>query len=406
MKRLLRFSIVALAACASGTDPHGPPEQLTALPRTLSADEQRVSEASNQFALTLFKRLNLAQPGENVFVSPLSVSFALGMTMNGANGSTLDEMRATLGFGAADIAQINQGYKGLMTLEAGLDASTTFQIANSVWYRQGFSVTQTFVDAVTQSFDAEVKAAPFDQTTVKQVNDWVSAKTNAKIPTILDAIGDELVMFLINAIYFKGSWREQFDPAQTRDAAFEALGGTQQVKTMNRPAGSGKIRFGRTANATVGELFYGNGAFMMTLIVPDADVNAFAAALDTAQWTSMVTSLQETDYQVALPKLRLEYERELSKDLKALGMNAPFVAGGADFTRMSPAGELYIAFVKHKTFVDVNEEGTEAAAVTNVGVGVTSLPPCLCVNRPFIFAIRERFSGTILFVGKIVRIPS
>lgn len=407
MKRLLRLSIVALVGCSSGIDPQGPPEQLTALPRALSTDEQRVSEASNQFALTLFKRLNQAQPGENVFVSPLSVTFALGMTMNGANGSTFDEMRSTLGFGAADIAQINEGYKGLMALQAGLDPSTTFQIANSVWYRQGFSVNQTFVDAVTQSFDAEVQAAPFDQSTVKQVNDWVSAKTNAKIPTILEEIGDGLVMFLINAIYFKGSWREQFDPAMTRDAAFAALGGMQQVKTMNRPAGSGKIRFGRSANATIGELFYGNGAFVMTLIVPDEDVNGFAATLDTASWTSMVSSLQETDYQVSLPKLRLEYKRELSEDLKALGMNVPFVPGGADFTRMSPAGrDLFIAFVMHKTFVDVNEEGTEAAAVTNVGVGVTSLPPCLCVNRPFIFAIRERFSGTILFVGKIVRIPS
>lgn len=398
--------MVMLGGCSSGFDPQAPPKQLTALPRVLTADEQRVSLAANQFALTLFTRVSELQPGENVFVSPLSVSFALGMTMNGASGTTLDEMRSTLGFGSAELAQINGGYKGLMALERGLDPGTTIQIANSVWYRQGLPVTQAFVDTVRQTFDADVRAAPFDQSTIKQVNDWVSAKTNAKIPTILDGIRDEDVMFLINAIYFKGSWREQFDPAKTRDMPFAALGGTQQVKTMSRPARSGKIRFGRTANTTVGELFYGNGAFVMTLVVPDGDVNAFAATLDTAAWRSLVTSLAEADYEVSLPKLRLEYERELSGDLKALGMNVPFVPGSADFTRMSPAGrDLFISFVKHKTFVDVNEEGTEAAAVTNVGLGITSAPPCLCVNRPFIFAIRERFSGTILFIGKIVRIP-
>jgi serine protease inhibitor len=398
--------LVGLMGCAFGVDPQGPPKQLTALPRSLTADEERVSRAANQFALTLFKRLNEAQPNENVFVSPLSVSFALGMTMNGADGSTLDQMRSTLGFGATELARINDGYKSLMALEGSLDPSTTFQVANSVWYRDGLVVNQTFTDALRQSFDAEVRASPFDAGTVKQVNDWVSAKTNGKIPTIIDAIPNDLVMFLINAIYFKGSWREQFDPAKTRDAPFEALGGTQQVRMMNRPAKSGKIRFSRTSNTTVGELFYGNGAFVMTLIVPEADVNGLAATLDTASWTSLLARLQEGEFQVALPKLRLTYERELKDDLKALGMTVPFVPGGADFTRMSPAGrDLFISFVKHKTFVDINEEGTEAAAVTNVGISPTSLPPCLCVDRPFIVAIRERFSGTILFIGKIVRIP-
>jgi serine protease inhibitor len=396
------FALLA-TACRGSTEPKGPPPLLQDLPRALSANETRVSRAANQFAFTLFRRLNETQRDANVFVSPLSVSFALGMTLNGANGTTLDEMRSTLGFGAAELGEINDGYRNLMSLEGGLDATTTFQIANSVWYRETLPVHQSFVDTVKRVFDAEVRASDFGAGTVKQMNDWVSANTNGKIPKIIDTIPDDLVMCLINAIYFKGTWREQFDPARTRDMPFNAAGGAQVVKTMHRAKST--IKLGVTPAATVGELIYGNGAFVMTIVIPQ-DVNALAATLDTTAWSSILGQLHETKADVYLPKLRLEYERQMADDLKALGMNVPFVRDGADFTRMSPLGrQLYIQFVKHKTFVDVNEEGTEAAAVTNVGIGLTSLAPELRVDRPFIFAIRERFSGTILFIGKIVRIP-
>jgi serine protease inhibitor len=406
MKKLLAFSMAAVVACQPSTGPDRQPEQLTALPRELTADELRVSVAANQFAFNLFKRLNAAQPDSNLFVSPLSVSFALGMTLNGADGTTLDEMRSTLGFGSDDLSAINAGYRGLLALEGGLDPSTTFEIANSVWHRNTLPVHASFVQEMNQTFEADVRSAPFDPTTVTQVNSWVNEKTRGKIPTILEAISADDVMFLINAIYFKGSWREQFDPARTQDGSFNAIDGAQQVRIMNRPEKSGKIGFGRTPSATVGELSYGNGAFVMTIVIPDQDIDGLASALDTVAWRTLVETMSPAEHQVALPKFKLEYKRELTEDLQALGMNVPFMGGAADFTRMSPVGrDLFIGFVQHKTFVDVNEEGTEAAAVTNVGMRVTSLPPCLCVNKPFIFAIRERFSGTILFIGKIVRIP-
>jgi len=406
MTRLEFALAAALAGCSASVDPKGPPAQLTALPRALTADEARISSAANQFTFSLFQRLNAQQPNENVFVSPLSVSFSLGMTMNGASGTTLDEMRSALGFGPSQLAEINRGYAGLMGLEAGLDHSTTFQIANSVWYRQNFSVKQTFVDQVKATFDAEVTASPFDPTTVTKVNEWVSAKTNGKIPTILDEIASDNVMFLINAIYFKGAWREQFDPSRTQDAPFNSLSGVQTVKTMVRPDKVGKIRYGGTAAATVGELSYGNGAFVMTIVMPNGSstIATLAAGLDTAAWSALLAPMQERDFRVTLPKFKLTYERQLKQDLMALGMNVPFSESGADFGAMTD-DQVFISFVKHKTFVDVNEEGTEAAAVTNTGISVTSLPPCLCVDRPFIFVIRERFSGTILFIGKMVRIP-
>ena len=405
---LLVLATLALAGCGV-TEPGRPPDQLAALPRALTANETRVSQAANQFALTLFRRLSQQQPDFNVFVSPLSVSFSLGMTMNGADTQTLDEMRATLGFGGAALAEINEGYRGLLALETGLDPSTTFEIANSVWHRSTLAVHQSFVDVVKSAFEAEVQASPFDQTTITQVNNWVSAKTNGRIPTILDFIAQEHVMFLINAIYFKGSWRDRFDGAATATGDFRTIdGSTQRATLMHREKGEGKIRHAFVGNSTVGELSYGNGAFVMTLVIPEfgGTVNDVAASLDTAKWTSMITPLREIEGEVILPKFRLSYERELAEDLKALGMVIPFARGGADFTRMSPAGrDLFIAFVKHKSFVDVNEEGTEAAAVTNTGIGIVSLPPGIRANKPFIFVIRERFSGTILFMGKMVRMP-
>ena len=403
--------LIATAALASGcgksTGPGGPPAQLTALPRALTADELRVSRAANQFTFRLFQRLNAAQPNDNVFVSPLSVSFSLGMAMNGAAGQTLDEMRAALGFDAAQLAEINAGYAGLMGLQSGLDASTTFQIANSVWYRNSFSVHAAFIEQVRQAFAADVNASPFDASTIAQVNAWVSGKTNGRIPTILESIADANMMFLINAIYFKGSWREAFKASQTRDASFASVAGPQTVKMMTRTDDEvGSIRFASTPTATVGELSYGNGAFVMTVLLPNgtATLESLAASLDTAAWTALVGAMQERRFRVELPKFTLTYERQLKDDLMALGMNVPFSEAGADFSRMTPQ-QAFISFVKHKTFVQVNEEGTEAAAVTNTGISVTSLPPCLCVDRPFVFAIRERFSGTILFVGKVVRIP-
>ena len=401
--------VLALVAGCSISGPDGPPPQLTGLPRALSDDEERVSAAANHFAFTLLKRLSEQQPNENVFVSPLSVSMSLGMAMNGATGTTLDQMRATLGFDQRQLSEINAGYRDLIALESGLDPTTTFDIANSVWHRNTFPFHQSYLDLLASNFGAEVKASPFDQSTVTQVNDWVKAQTNGRIPTILDGISQTDVMFLINAIYFKGSWRDGFDPSATFDGEFETIDGTTQAaKLMRRRKGEGKIKLAFVNGTQVGELSYGNGAFVMTVLVPMVQTNAnqLTAALDTSAWRGFVEPLQEVEGEVLLPRFTLEYERELAEDLAALGMEVPFDTR-ADFSGMSPLGaDLNIAFVKHKTFVRVDEVGTEAAAVTNTGIEVVSLPPGLRATQPFVFAIRERFSGTILFIGKIVRLPT
>jgi serine protease inhibitor len=406
------LGLIALAAaCSRSTepDPYEPRPALEALPRALTAGEQRVIGAANDFSFALFRRLGAAQPNDNVFTSPLSASMALGMAMNGAAGTTRDEMRATLGFDAAVAeADIGESYKSLITLLRGLDPAVEFRIANSIWYRTGFPVHQSFLDAGRNWFDARVSAIDFDSpAAVPTINDWVSTATAGKIPTIVETIRGDQIMFLINAIYFKGSWRTKFDPALTIDAPFHATGGDQPAKLMHR---EGTMKYLQAADFQAVDLPYGSNAYAMTVVLPNEgrSIDAVASSLQSAPWTQWMTQFRDADVDLHLPRFKLAWERGLIPDLQSLGMQAAFVPGGADFTRLSPAGrDLYISVVKQKTYVDVNEEGTEAAAVTNVGISLTSMPVRVPfrVDRPFVFVLRERLSGTILFIGRIVRMP-
>ena len=407
---LATATIVLAAACSGSTEPDAgkPGPTLDALPRALTAGEQKVIGAANDFSFALFRRLSAADRDSNVFASPLSASMALGMAMNGAAGTTYDEMRATLGFGAsATESEIGESYKSLIALLRGLDPQVDFRIANSIWYRTGFPVSQDFLDRGRNWFDARASALDFaSPSAVPTINDWVSTATVGKIPTILDRIENDQVMFLINAIYFKGSWRTQFDPARTVTAPFHARDGDQSAKLMRR---EGTMRWLQTADFEAVDLPYGNAAYAMTVVLPAAgkSVDDVAATLQGSAWTEWMSQFRDTDVELQLPRFKLEWERKLIPDLEALGMRAAFVDGQADFSRISTATQLYISVVKQKTYVDVNEEGTEAAAVTNVGISLTSLPVRrqFTVDRPFVFVLRERLSGTILFMGKIVRLP-
>ncbi|HEV8358227.1 MAG TPA: serpin family protein [Gemmatimonadales bacterium] len=406
----LGASLVLLAACGSPTDRSpGPPPLLTALPRSLTAAESRLIAAGNEFGFSLFREARAAAPDGNAFLSPTSAAMALGMTLNGAATATFDSMRVALRLGDASQADINAGFRSLIDLLRGLDNSSRFEIANSIWARAGVPFFPMFLDIGRASFDAEVRALDFGSpTALPTINDWVKQKTGGKIPTILDQIAGNEVMFLINAIYFKGSWRVAFDPAKTRTAAFHAADGTtQQVPTMVLEPSP--LRYGGTEDAEVVELLYGNGAFAMTLVLPRSGktLGDLVAGLDTAQWNRWTATVHEAEIGLTLPRFQLEYQRRLNDDLSALGMRIAFDDRRADFTRMADVApeRLYLTKVIQKTFVDVNEEGTEAAAATSVGIGVTSLPMTVAVDRPFLFAIRERLSGTILFLGQIARIP-
>jgi serpin B len=404
---------VALAACtgeptaAEGGPGGRAPDSLTALPRTLTQAEQEAIAVGNEFSFRLLREVNRRKAGENVFISPFSASMALGMTTNGAAGETEAAMRRTLGFGAQSLQQMNTAYRGLSALLTTLDPSVKIQSANSIWYRQDFPVEQAFVEVTRRDYAADVRAANFaDPATLTAINAWAEEKTSGKIKTILDRITSRDVMFLINALYFKGSWRAQFDPAETRAGTFTAAGGAAQTaQLMHR---QGTMRYYRGADVQAVDLPYGNGAFSMTVLLPVAggSADALVASLDGPRWSGVVNGLRDATVDLSLPRFRIEFEDRWNDVLTTMGMGVAFTEQ-ADFTRISRGGGLQIGFVKQKTFVDVNEEGTEAAAVTVVGIVRTSLPQIevMRVDRPFVVVIRERFSNTILFAGKIASIP-
>jgi serine protease inhibitor len=401
-----RLALIAgvLSACSDPSAPGG--QTLDQLPRQLSAAEQKVVAGSNQFSFDFFRAVNARQREENVFISPLSASMALGMALNGAAGVTWEEMRSALRLDAASQQEVNEGFRDLIALLRQLDPQTELGIANSIWYRQGFPFHASFLNESAGYFDAEVSGLNFDDVpaSLATINSWVNSATRSRIPTILDAIRNDDVMFLINAIYFKGRWEKRFDPANTSPGAFNPWSGPAVQLPFMRQAST--LRYAAASGYQALDLRYGNSAFSMTVLLPTAgrDVNQLIESLDQSAWTVLLDSFGEREVDLALPRFRMEWESGLIEVLQELGMIHAFVPDGADFTRMSPAGsELYINLVKQKSFLEVNEEGTEAAAATIVGVGVTSAPVRIpfVVDRPFVLVIRERFSGTILFMGKI-----
>lgn len=406
-RTLIVATALPLAGCTD-MGPGGPGGALAALPRSLSAAEQSVLASSNAFSFALWTRINAAQPDSNVFVSPLSASFSLGMALNGAANQTFDEMRSGLQFGPTSLPDIDAGYKSLVALLTSLDPSVTMEIANSIWYRNDFLFDQSFLDAGANYFGATIKPLNFNDASgsLTAINSWVNDQTHGKIPTILQSIKPSDVMYLINAIYFKGSWRTRFDAAQTIAAPFHASVGDQPAHLMHR---HGTMSYIATPAYQAVDLEYGDSAFTMTVVLPDPSttVAALASSLDAAAWQALTAQLHRSEVDLYLPKVTMSWERDIVPDLEGLGMHVPFSTTQADFTKMSSVSGLYISFVKQRTFVDINEDGTEAAAVTATGISLTSAPmtSLMRVDRPFIFVIRERLSGTVLFMGKVVSMP-
>ncbi|MDX1577231.1 MAG: serpin family protein [Gemmatimonadota bacterium] len=397
--------VVALPAVLACGDPTGP---LDRLPRDLTPAERSVVTAANAFGLDLFERLVADQPDENVFFSPLSAYLALGMTANGAADATLAEMRGILRQGGLTEDEANEAYRGLLDLLLGLDSKVELSIANAIWHRLGLPVRPEFVDASRSTFDATVDGVDFrDPATAQAINDWVSDRTRGRIDEIVNSPDDlaNTVVFLVNAIFFKGTWQLQFDPDQTRPESFELLDGSFAEVEMMRRKDIEILRHHAGETLEIAELLYGRGAFTMTILLPPRGVSpaSLLEGVSPGVWDGWIGRLEETAVidAVEMPKFRLEWEKKLNHDLSAMGMPLAF-SGGADFSRIAPGGEgFFLSEVKQKAFVEVNEEGTTAAAATSVNVA-DSAKPSFRVDRPFVFAIRERFSGTLLFLGQVV----
>ena len=373
----------------------------------LTKTEQALSAEANRFAFDLFKQVN--SEDKNYFISPLSASLALSMTANGTAGETAAQMKDVLGFQEFSYEQMNGFFKKMSRELKEADQLTELGIANSVWIREGFPVYEKFKDIVRTWYLAEIEELDFfSPTAVQTINNWCASKTNGKIEEIIKEIPPSMVMYLINALYFKGTWTYSFDKSATYSDRFYGDDGSSpltdyMLQTETFPYLEHDL-------CQIAELPYGNEAFSMVLMLPKPGVHVdrmIKEFLNTTQWNILVSGLErfERKLTVSMPKFRFEYEKDLIPTLQATGMTIPFMEGMADFSNMSPSGGLYIGLVKQKTYIEVNEEGTEAAAVTVVGVEKSSIEPddplLFYVNRSFVYIIKEKSTGIILFMGKM-----
>ncbi len=385
-----------------------PKPDLEPKPIEVTPQARQLIDADNRFGLELFRNITAgADQPENTMLSPVSVSLALAMTYNGAEGDTKTGMEETLNLSGLSTREINESYQSLMEALLSVDPKVTMEIANSIWYRQGFSIEQDFIDVNREYYDARVEALDFDSPdAVKTINNWVGDQTQGKIPKIIDSIDPLTMMYLINAIYFNGKWSHQFDKDKTSQQPFYLADGSEiQADMMQTEAGFRYL--GNDLFQAVG-MPYGRGNYSMVCMLPreDLEVGDLIQQMDAENWNHWMQAMDSANVQVHLPRFSFEYGKTLNELLKAMGMEDAFDANKSDFSGINPdRKDLHISEVKHKTFVEVDEKGTEAAAVTSVTVGVTSVDPNQPVvvkfDRPFVFAIREVTTGTIVFVGKV-----
>jgi serpin B len=398
--RHLLISILALAILGAGCS-----QDIVSPEFDYNLKSAKVIETNNEFGLELFKTVFDTEEKPNVMISPTSVSIALGMAYNGAENSTKEAFEEVLNYEGLTREEVNEITKELIHVLLTNVNGNLLEIANSMWYDQEFPVIPEFITLNSHYFDAEVNELDFGSAdAVETINNWVSGNTHGKIDEIIDAIDPAVMMFLINAIYFNCVWETEFDPENTREANFYNEDGSlfEKVDMMQLES---TFNVANQNDFRAIELPYKNGKFSMFLFLPseESSVNLLVEELDGATWNSWMEAFTEQEeFTVYLPRFEFEFDRSLGDDLKALGLDIAFSPQEADFSGISPIA-LYIADVIHKTYIKVNEEGTEAAAVTAVVMEVTSVQPMseLRFDHPFLFAIRENSSKSILFMGKV-----
>ena len=371
--------------------------------------DARLASANTNFGFKLYSEVSSRDGGKNVFISPSSVGLCLAMAYNGAEGETRQAMARALELQGMSLEEVNRAYAELKAALESPDPKVQLQIANSLWARKGIKLNAEFVSRNKQFYDAQVTELDFDSPdSAATINQWVNDKTKGKIDKIIDSIDRDTILFLINAIYFKGKWANEFAKESTKEDAFNLEGGSQKrVPMMSQ---SGNYRYYEGKNFQAVSLPYGGGRVSMYVFLPQKGtrLSEFQKSLTAANWATWMNEFRDSDGDVVLPRFKIEYEVTLNDALKALGMETAFDAARANFSGMTATGQkAYISKVKHKTFVEVNEEGTEAAAVTSTEMRATSaMRPRqrfrMVVDRPFFCAIRDNTTGTMLFMGAIL----
>lgn len=379
------------------------------VPKNIEMDEKssQLISADNEFGLEFFQQIRDESTEENIMISPLSISVAFAMAYNGADGNTKTEMEKAMKLNGLTPEQINNSYKMLCNALQSLDKDVVFELANAIYYADGFQVKTDFLNINKNIYNAEVEKLDFAApAAVETINNWVAEKTNDKITKIIEKLNPLDRMVLLNAVYFNGIWKNKFAEEGTHNLQFTKTDGTTiEVAMMNKEE---KLDYTTNSLFSAIKMPYGEGQYNMIVMLPAIGKNSqdVISSLSSENWKNWESAFKVIDnVVVTMPRFKYEFKTELEKVLTKMGMVKAFQPVIADFSKIS-AEDLYISAALHKSYIDVNENGTEAAAVTSITFSNTSAgnePPktYFTVNKPFVFAITEKDTKAILFIGEV-----
>jgi serine protease inhibitor len=400
------MGIIGCSPLSSDSSAVAAPKPRTESPMSQTVNPDKKLVASNtKFGFKLFSEVLKKDQGANIFVSPSSVAMALAMTYNGAVGTTQQAMAKALEYNGLSLQQINSSNAALKEMLLNPDPSVQLTIANSLWANSNASLNPDFLQRNREFYSSRVTNLDFTSSgAADTINNWVKDSTQGKINKIVEQISPDQVMFLINAIYFKGAWKERFDKSQTSYHPFNLASGQQKQLPMMSQRGD--YKYLENDNFQAISLPYGEGKVSFYVFLPKKSTNlkGFYETLNADSWEKWMSQFRLRDGEIRLPRFKMDYEVTLNNALTALGMGEAF-SDKADFSGIGK--NLAISSVKQKTFVEVSEEGTEAAAATSVGIIALSAiskpePPfSMVVDRPFFTCIRDNQTGSILFMGSI-----
>lgn len=407
-----------VSACQTTNTPNPAPESSSSSGlRTLSAPsttelsqlrDSELPEANRRFSFSLFQDLLQESPRENLFVSPLSVSMALSMLYNGASGETQQEMASALAYQNLSIEALNQGQLTLRKRLQNSGEGVEILVANALWGKAGLQFQNDFLAQNSAFYDARLEALDFGKTAaVDRINQWASDNTKGLIPKVVEEIDPQTLLLLMNAIYFKGSWSTPFQAEQTQSLPFYKADDTQVEQAMMTRYG--KWRYADVDGTQLVSLPYGKAerTEMLVFLPPKGQaLDQWATQMDADAWRKWQSALRSRDGRVTLPKFKIKNTLALNDTLKRLGMVKAFSETDASLDGLLQSTETtpFVSAVKQDAFVEVNEKGTEAAAVTTVTVGATSVvmpqnPFEMTLDRPFVYVIYDRETESLLFMG-------
>jgi serpin B len=403
MKRIIL--LVAALAMLSSASCTKLPANNPYKPIDISTKSAEYIKQGNSFAINFLEKVDGAAK-EDYIISPLSMQFLLGMILDGAQGQTATEICTVLGYGAGETAEVNQYCLNMLRQLPDLDKQTTLKIANAIVVDDGYPLKDQYKKDVAHYYDAEVTNMDFSDVegSTKKINKWCSDHTNKLIPKVLDEVDPSMLAYLMNALYFKSQWKEKFEKADTADEAFTYDNGTKgKVKMMKNRE---DFMYTKTDDYQAVRLPYGNGAFAMTVLLPAKGkkvTDVIAALKKMGDWKDVYYDMVTCDVDLWLPRFETKYHVDLNDILSEMGMPSAFLGGVADFSAMSDYA-LCLSFVMQDAIIKVDEEGTEAAAVSMAGMEKNAAMPgekvVFHADRPFLYVISETSTGAILFTGR------